>query len=307
MRNSLLLTTIFLGLACSPLAAAQQRETDATRLPLRYASPDNFPRWSASLAVVTKSWVKTADLGTITPSDTSGDLKAQLASALDALDKQLAARGARRNAIIRLNVRFVGEKLEDTRLIGDALAAYFAVRNNSMAGTVGGIDYPVRSTVGVESLEPAGAKVALQVRLVEDGDSLTRELVNPELRGRAATAPGTVLFGGVSAQQKDFTIEGYDNFEHEVTGAVKNLAKVLANASSGIGQVKTLTVYYAPHGKAEITDEVVRRNLLAALKTAGAKTVPKIEVQAVGSACTPQFQVILDGEAIAPATLAIAN
>jgi enamine deaminase RidA (YjgF/YER057c/UK114 family) len=260
-----------------------------------------MPRFGYSFAVSTDPFVKTVTFTDVRPTQLSGDLGAQMRSALENLDNMLGQRGLSRFFVLRINVTFAGLTYRDTVTVGDALNEYFATRQRFVEGVPGANGDPVRTTVGVQALDPPDLKVTLNALVVDHNATLSEAVANREARTREGLGQKTVLFGGVTAQQKDFTVEGFNNPQREITGAIRNMRNVLATAGGELSDVTSLTVYYVERGNRP--EAPVRTNMEQEVRTAllGSgftdQNLPRLEFKAVGVACTPSFQYVIDGEA----------
>ncbi|WP_186457581.1 RidA family protein [Nitrospirillum amazonense] len=308
------------ALALTVSAVQAQEAKSASNRPIEFYNPEGLPRWVYSYAVSTEGWVKTASVSQIKPTDRSGDIKAQTASALVALDKILAEHGADRGALLKVNTTFVGTSLKQTQEISDVLKAYFDAKAATSNGAIVAADYPVRTAVGQHTLDEANLKVVLDVQFVDMKNTPANLIADAKARAQADTHR-ELIFGGVTAQQKDFTIEGYPDPALEAKGTIKNLQKILAEANMTLKNVKSLKVYYvdpeqtamafssvqlastdstfAPELKA--SDSKVRASVESAIKSslaeAGVSQLPTVTYEAAAVDCVVQNAVLVEGVA----------
>jgi enamine deaminase RidA (YjgF/YER057c/UK114 family) len=308
--------------ACAALALlVGQAATagDATNNAVQFHNPDGLPRWTFSFGVSKEAWVKTASVDHILPADQSGDLKAQMASALANLDKQLAEHGSGRDSVLKLNTVFVGDSLKQTQEVAEVIKSWLDAKTPTANGSPVATDFPIRTATGLRSLDTPDLKVALDVEFVD------AKATPSQAPSDAAAHRKTLAFGGVSAQQKDFTIDGYPNAGAEAKGTVNNLKKILADAGMTLKDVKTLKVYYfdAPQTaslstgsqlastdpravpstttpKADVANSKTRQDIEASLKSVfeeNGAPLPKVEYQATTVACEQDNALVVEGTA----------
>jgi enamine deaminase RidA (YjgF/YER057c/UK114 family) len=198
---------------------------------IQFNNPAGIPRWSYSLSAVTPASLKLVAVSHIVPTDTTGDLKAQLASALAKLDTVLAAHNADRSSIVVLDTHVVGTQLRQAQAASDALKAYF---DGHLNGTTpfSAHDYPVRTTTGEAAIDGTNTQVAFDVKFVDTKANA----------GVQAGGERVVNFGGISAQQPDFTITGYGDPAAEARATIAKLKKVLAQSGMTLANVTSLNV-----------------------------------------------------------------
>jgi enamine deaminase RidA (YjgF/YER057c/UK114 family) len=311
MLSSVSAAALAFAALLAPQAHAGEIATPSAGSVVQFANPAGMPRWAYSFAVSTPAALKTVTVQHITAGSTTGDLKAQVAGALANLDRVLASHGADRSAILVMDSQMVGGSLRDSQTISDGLKSYFDGHLNGTS-RFSAHDYPVRTVIGEPAL--AGkAQVAFDVKFVDVKGSENVSLA----------AGREVDFGGVSAQQPDFTIKGYGDAAAEGRATIENLKKVLAQSGMTLANVTELNVVVAdpvfaakqagqmivasngalPAQQADATtsavEQEVKKAVTAALQAEGFKAGegPQVHYVVAAAACAAQFKVVASGTA----------
>jgi len=269
-------------------AAGEARAGDAPLsppdLPLRYINPPGMTRDLNSLAACEQTWIPTVHLHAAS-SSRNADVATQLAAAFSALDRELADHHARRHAIVRLDVSVRATQGDIALPVDAAFKTYFQSRMGSMEGPDGGIDYPVRTVIGVHDL-PDQSDVALDAEIVDRDNIDIAYLVDPQTRKQAARGK-RVLFGGIGSTSLPPGREGADRL-------VAQLRQLLAAGGTRLGDIATLTAYV--NQAAPDAGQDWPGLLRASFEASGAGAVP-LSVTPVSFADRAGQALVLEGEA----------
>lgn len=263
-------------------AAASSPDPSGTLLPLQYVNPPGLPRGTTSFAVSEESWVTTIDRRVVPPA--RGTVAEQLKAALAELDRQLERDAARRQSIIRLDISYLSGGGTQHRRIEEILKSYFSIRNGSMIGVDGAIDYPITTLVGVRQLDAGGSSVIVNVRYVDRSSIPPDLLVDAKARQRAA-GKRIVLFGGITGKAA--------GADHQISAAVANLKSVLVFAGTQLDSVAQLTAFIDDHQDVAAAEQSIK----AAFRAEGAQSPAQLVIKPLVADNPDGTAVVLAGEA----------
>lgn len=213
-------------------------------------------------------WEGDAIEGTGRPADT---LQSQLEQALTNLNGALGRLQATSADVVRLHVNFVGERFEQVFLINEVLVKF-------------SLGPAVRTELGVHALDDPG-------HLVEVRAIVLNQAKPPEaggIRGR------TILIGGVTALQRNWTVKGVGNAGAQLTAALANMEIVLAQAGATRADVRQVRLFYVPAaGNPDLPASLTR-----ALESYFGPSAPVIAVRDIRAVGTAAEKLLIEVDAV---------